>query len=220
MQDCSGPRAIPPFPRFPIYNGTVVRSSNDRSKRKRDAQRDVILRAAARLFRDRGVADTGMREIAAAADLSPANLYYYFKGKDEILFYCQDRALDSMLAAVGGARRASDPVAARLEQVLRIHVLTLLGEVDGASAHLLVDALPPPLRVRIVAKRDRYERALRALVSLGVRRKEFSTTSPALVTRAMLGAVNMTVLWFRPEGSHSADEVGTALARYLVAGLA
>ena len=197
----------------------MVRSSNERSKRKRDAQRDQILRAAARLFRDRGVADTGMREIADAAELSAANLYYYFKGKDEILFYCQDRALDSMLAAVAGAKRARGPVADRLDVVLRTHVSTLLGEVDGASAHLLVDALPPPLRAQVVAKRDRYERAVRALVAAGVRSGEFSTASPALVTRAMLGALNMTVLWFRPEGAASAADVGAGLAGYLIKGL-
>jgi AcrR family transcriptional regulator len=198
----------------------MVRSSNGRSIQKRDAQRDLILRAAARLFRERGVADTGMREIAGAADLSAANLYYYFKGKDEILFYCQDRALDSMLAAIAGARRAQGPVAGRLTTVLQTHVSTLLGEVDGASAHLLVDALPPPLRAKIVAKRDRYERALRRLVAQGVKAGEFADVSPALTTRAMLGALNMTVLWFRPDGTDSADIVGRDLATYLIRGLA
>ena len=37
-------------------------------------------------FQDRGFADTGMRDIADAAGLSPANLYHYFQGKDEISF--------------------------------------------------------------------------------------------------------------------------------------
>lgn len=197
----------------------MVRSSNGRSSRKRDAQRDLILRAAARLFRERGVADTGMREIAAGADLSAANLYYYFGGKDEILFYCQDRALDSMLAAIGTARTTKGPVADRLWTVLRMHTLTLLGEVDGASAHLLVDALPPPLRERIVRKRDQYERALRRLVAEGVKRGEFGDVAPAIITRAMLGALNMTVMWFKPDGAQSAGQVGDALATYLVQGL-
>jgi AcrR family transcriptional regulator len=62
----------------------MVRKSNARllpaggtvRARRRDRQRDAILRAAARLFRESGFADTGMRDIAAAADLSAANLYH------------------------------------------------------------------------------------------------------------------------------------------------
>ena len=37
------------------------------------------------MFRERGFAETGMRDIAGAADLSAANLYHYFAGKNEIL---------------------------------------------------------------------------------------------------------------------------------------
>ena len=48
-----------------------------------------------------------MRDIAVAADLSPANLYHYFSGKDEILFFCQDRTLDRLpgRGRRGGATR-------------------------------------------------------------------------------------------------------------------
>ena len=52
------------------------------------------------------------------------------------------------------------------------HVLCLLDEVEGSAAHLEVDALPPRLRAPIVAKRDRYERGVRALVADGIKRRE------------------------------------------------
>ena len=42
---------------------------------------------------------------------------------------------------------------------------------------------------------------------------------PELVTRAILGALNWTVRWFRPEGTRSAVEVASHLADYLVRGL-
>src|SRR5215467_12477755 len=113
---------------------------------RRDLQRDAILRAAARLFRERGFADTGMRDIAAAADLSAANLYHYFDGKNDLLFYCQDRALDRMLSAVAAARRDSRSAAERLRAVFAAHLRTLLDEIEGATAHLQVDSLPPALR--------------------------------------------------------------------------
>ncbi|MGE3274874.1 MAG: TetR/AcrR family transcriptional regulator [Vicinamibacterales bacterium] len=190
-----------------------------RLRRRHDQRRDAILRAAARMFRERGFAETGMRDIAVAADLSPANLYHYFRGKDEILYYCQDRALDRMLAGVAEARRRAPEPGARLARVLRAHLLTMLDEVEGATAHVQVEALPAPLRSAIVGKRDRYERALRRLVEEGLVGTEMAGEDPAIVARAMLGALNWTVTWFRPDGPRSAADVADLMARFLVRGL-
>ncbi len=205
----------------------MVRESNSRSVtgaprrvRRQADRRGVILRAAANIFRERGFADTGMRDIAGAADLSPANLYHYFKGKDEILYYCQDRALDRMLAAVAEARRAAPNAAARLAHVLTAHLRILLDEVEGATAHLQVDALSPVLRARIVKKRDRYELAVRRLVTEGMASGEFVKTHAAVVARGMLGALNWTVTWFRPDGSQPARAVADTMAAFLVRGIA
>jgi AcrR family transcriptional regulator len=204
----------------------MVRKSNARSlraaprARRHDRQRDAILRAAARLFRERGFADTGMRDIAGAADLSAANLYHYFDSKNDLLFYCQDRALERMLDAVASARTASRAAPERLRLVLNAHLQTLLDEIEGATAHLQIDCLPPPLRTAIVKKRDRYERALRSIIAEGVRRGELVQTDPAVVARAMLGALNWTVTWFRPDGPETAAAVGETISRFLVRGVA
>ena len=206
----------------------MVRKSNAGSKaqpgiargRRRDRQRDAILRAAARLFRERGFADTGMRDIAAAADLSAANLYHYFDGKNDLLFYCQDRALDRMLAAVDAARRESRSATERLRVVFTAHLQTLLDEIEGATAHLQIDSLPPKLRDAIVKKRDSYERALRRLIADGIKSGELVDMDPAVVARAMLGAMNWTVTWFRPDGPETAAAVGEVISRFLVRGIA
>lgn len=161
-----------------------------------------------------------MREIAAEADLSPGNLYYYFAGKDELLLFCQERTLEHMLKAVDSACALPAPSAERLRTVLRAHVHALLDEMEGATAHLEVEALPQELRRPVIEKRDRYERAVRALVAEGMKRREFARGDAALVTRAMLGAVNWTARWYRPDGALGVAQIADALADYLVKGLA
>ena len=161
-----------------------------------------------------------MRDIAAAADLSAANLYHYFDGKNALLFYCQERALDRMLSAVALARRTTPSATERLHIVLTAHLQTLLDEIEGATAHLQIDSLPPALRDAIVKKRDRYEQTLRRMIAEGIKAGELVDMNPAIVTRAMLGALNWTVTWFRPEGTETAASVGEVMSRFLIRGVA
>ncbi len=194
-------------------------SGNGRIRRRYLARRLEILRAAGREFRVRGFAETGMRDIAEAAALSPANLYNYFRGKHEILFFCQDSALDRMIAALEKARRMRTSAAARLCFVIVSHLRCVLDEVEGSAAHLLTSALPPRQQRFLVTKRDRYEAGVRHLIAAGSRSGEFVPCDAALTARAILGALNWSVQWFRPEGPLTAAEIADGLGNYLIRGL-
>jgi AcrR family transcriptional regulator len=64
-------------------------------EKQKEIRRQAILGAAARLFKERGFDKTAMEEIAAAAELSVATVYNYFKTKGEICvaIYKADRDL-------------------------------------------------------------------------------------------------------------------------------
>ena len=202
-----------------VSNSQVTIRSNGRLRRRYLARRLEILRAAGREFRVRGFAETGMRDIAAAADLSPANLYNYFRGKHEILFFCQDSSLDRMIAALERARRLRASATKKLRLVIVSHLRCVLDEVEGSAAHFLTTTLPLPLQRRLVAKRDRYEEGVRQTIAAGVRSGEFVPCDAALAARAMLGAMNWSVLWFSPEGRLTAAELAEGFADYLIRGL-
>jgi len=195
-----------------------VRTS--RLQRRYLTRRLEILRAAGREFRTRGFAATGMREIAAAADLSPANLYNYFRGKHEILFFCQDNALDRLIANLDKTRNArSKSPGEKLRAVITFHLHCVLDEVEGSAAHLLTNSIPPKLQKRLLAKRDYYEHGVRQIIAAGIRSAEFASTDPALAARAILGALNSTIAWFNPQGPLSTQELADNFATYLIRGL-
>jgi TetR/AcrR family transcriptional regulator len=193
--------------------------TNARIRRRYLARRLDILRAAGKTFRIRGFAETGMRDIAATADLSPANLYNYFRGKHEILYFCQDNSLDRMISALDKARRQRMRTAEKLRLVIESHLRCVLDEVEGSAAHFLTSTLPQPLQRRLLAKRDRYEEGVRQLIFAGIRSGEFAECDPALSARALLGALNWSVLWFNPKGPLTATQLAQGFANYLIRGL-
>jgi len=205
--------------RLAVLDGRSCSRSSPRIVRRRDARRLEIVRVAGRTFGIRGFAETGMRDIAAAADISPANLYNYFAGKQELLFFCQESALERMLGALTRARRSGACAAAKMRMVIESHLRCVLDDVEGSVAHLQTNGLPPGLQRRLVSKRDLYERGVRSLIEAGVRSGEFVPCNASLVTRSILGALNWTVRWFHPDGALNTGEVAQEFTRYLIRGL-
>jgi TetR/AcrR family transcriptional regulator, cholesterol catabolism regulator len=188
------------------------------SARAVDKKRE-ILQAAGRVFRRRGLHDAGMRDIAAESGMTAGNLYYYFRSKHDLLAFCQEDALAGLLELASGVRAAGLRPDAQLHALIVGHVELLNESTPGSLAHLEVEALEGDWRRTIQRRRDRYERALRAILDAGAAGGVFRVADAAVAARAILGAVNWTVKWFRPGGPKSAREIGREIADILVRGV-
>ena len=197
----------PPRPRRPEASEKVV-------EKKRE-----ILDAASRVFRRRGLHATGMRDIAAELGMAVGNLYYYFKDKEELLAFVQEDALTGLLDLAARVRAADLPADAKLSRLIEEHVVRLNEGTPGSLAHLEVEALGEQWRREVQERRDEYERAFREIVEEGISADVFRPADPKVSALAILGAVNWTVKWFRPDGGKSAREIGSECAELLVRGL-
>jgi AcrR family transcriptional regulator len=178
-----------------------------------------ILRKAAAAFRDRGYAATSVRDIARRAGMTPGNLYYYFRNKQEILYFCQDYSLDVLLREARRIRRRRADAEEKIRALVRSQVLCMLDELGGSAGHIEFHAISRPRLRRIIEKRDAYERIVRAVVTQGIREERFASRDPKLVSLAMLGAINWTARWYRPGGGRSPEAIADAFSDYLVRGL-
>ncbi|HEX5714530.1 MAG TPA: TetR/AcrR family transcriptional regulator [Thermoanaerobaculia bacterium] len=181
-----------------------------------------ILEAASRVFRARGLHAAGMRDIAAELGMAVGNLYYYFRDKEDLLAFVQESALSRLLEMAARVRALDLPADRKLGLLLEEHVVGLNDPEEGTPgslAHLEVEALGEERRAGVLARRDEYEQIVRALIEEGMDEGMFRRADPKVASLALLGSVNWTVKWFRPEGGKSAREIGRQIAGMMVRSL-
>jgi AcrR family transcriptional regulator len=167
-----------------------------------DNRRKAIILAAVRTIRLRGVEGMRMRDVARDVGLSTGNLYYYFRNKHELLYHCQDHALDLLLeqAAYASANRA---MPARMSALVEGHLRVVLGL--GAIAHLDIDGLPKQMHKKLVEKRDLYQRTVVNVISNGQRHKQFREGHPLIRAQLIFGAIDGLSRWYRPSPNEAQE---------------
>lgn len=160
-----------------------------------DRQRSIA-EVAAQLFRKQGYRETTVRDIAAAAGVKSASLYYHFPTKDHILHAISLNIMEEFLVEVTGALNAqSDPVRA-IQAVVSAHL-----RFDAARVNeVLVSArerrsLPPDLQQPVNAARATHRQALRKVVASGVHSDQFHVHDVDIATNAVLDMLQGVKEW-------------------------
>ncbi|MDK9704188.1 MAG: TetR/AcrR family transcriptional regulator [Sulfuritalea sp.] len=177
-------------------------------------RRADIVRAAGRLFHEKGYSATTIRDIAGAVGMRSGSPFYHFKTKHDMLRAVVLEGLSAISIAVAEAANSGQSPRDTFEAMLRAHLGQLLG-VEGRdfAATLLQESrhLDAGVQAELVALKDRYEamwqKALKDLKKAGL------LADDSRVARLfLLGALNWTVQWYRPDGPRSVDQIARQLA--------
>jgi TetR/AcrR family transcriptional regulator, repressor of fatR-cypB operon len=127
-----------------------------------------ILRAALKLFSERGLAATTIRDIAAKSGYTNPALYKHFSSKEELALYlfetCHRRLWTRCQAAIADAKTFDD----RLERYVS-QILTLVDEDPAAMAFLSENARVLWPKAGPTVRRQTMIALARAVMSAGAR---------------------------------------------------
>ena len=182
--------------------------------------RDDILDAAAQVFRQKGFHGSSMADIADAVKLQKASLYHHVSSKQEILLALLDRALEMLFEQIDIIAKQPLPADEKLRQMVQVY-LRLLADNSDLSSVLLFEhrSLEPAQHKRHIPNRDRFEALWRDTLEEGVQAGLFNCPDTALATRALMGVLNWTLTWYRPNGSLSIEQIADQYATLLLTGL-
>lgn len=168
-----------------------------------DDTREQILAAAAGLFRRHGYAATTLRQIADAAGIKAASIYYHFGSKDEILGEVLDKGIVAVMDQVRSRIEAlPEPASARerIAAAIEGHLIGLLHHGDFTSANIRIyGQIPPHAQERHRVVRRQYAKfwsdLLRHALADGTLRPDIDL---AVMRLFVIGALNWTVEWYDP----------------------
>lgn len=184
--------------------------------------REDVIRAAARVFRQRGFHGTSMQQIANTVGLQKGSLYHHIAGKEELLRDVMMTGLIQLDERLETVATSPLPPAEKLRRLIETHIVYAAENVDIATVVLFEHQAMldfPALREEYVARRDAFEAHFRNAIQEGVASGDFLPVDVPVVTQALLGAHNWLVMWYRPEGRLSAQEIAAIIADTFLRGL-
>ncbi|HET6509972.1 MAG TPA: TetR family transcriptional regulator [Baekduia sp.] len=188
------------------------------------ARRLEIVKRAAEVFKTKGLAATSVDDIAKAAGVDRASLYYYVGSKKELF---EEVVIEAVVANIEMAERIRRSDAAPADKLSQL-VEGLMASYAEHHPHLYVFVQEDTAHLRgsgtgdrnIGELQKRFDRALIAIIQEGVDSGAFrADVPPRIAAYGIIGMVNWSHRWFDPDGPVGSDEVGRAFASMAVDGL-
>ncbi len=183
-----------------------------------DDKRRTILDRSAELFSEHGYDRASMNRIATACGVSKANLYHYYKDKDELLFDVIRFHLEELLNVV----ELPDQAGLSPEQRLRELVAALLEAYRDADAQHSVQI--SSMRFLSGERQTELKNMERDLVRIfsdavsAVAPQIKGTTLLKPVTMSLFGMLNWHYLWFRSSGPFTRADYADLATRLIIDG--
>ena len=176
-----------------------------------DERLDHLLARAARVFADKGYHPTTMRDLAAASGMSLAGMYYYVRGKDDLLALIQERCFAQVLEgaqeAVAGAASPVD----RLQAFIRHHV-TFFAQHMAEMKVLSQESSPKS----VSSIKRRYVDLLEAILKDAA--PEQTAVDRSAATYILFGMMNWIYNWYDPAGHIDPDRLADLMASIFLGG--
>ena len=172
-----------------------------KTEAKRASKREAALDQAARLFNERGIAATGIADVAAAMDVTRAALYYYFDERDDLVFQTYERACQ---IAAGDLEAADEDGHTGLQKTLAFARRALGPERTPVAVLSEVEHLKPAQRQIIARAAARNIRALRGFIERGVEDGSIRPCDAEIMAQTITGFVSwiqITPTWLNSDES-------------------
>lgn len=175
---------------------------------------------AQKLFRERGYAAIGMRELAEEVGIRAPSVYNHYKSKDDILReICFDIA-DQFFKAFDTAVVAEEKPARKLKAVIKAHIGVIADNIESSEVFFNEWVfLEEPHLGKFKKLRYEYEMRFRDLIDKGIKRGDFKVVNTKLAAFTIFSALNATTELYKSNERLSREEIAESITNILLKGI-
>ena len=184
----------------------------------RAAKREAVLRAAVRMFNERGFHATSLDDVAARLGISKPTIYHYLGNKDQVLLECVTIGLTQLLEAAEASRSLPGTGADRLMSFLVRYAEINMDDFGRCVIRTADEALGPDSRARFRALKRQIDTAMRTLIGEAIADGSIAPCDPKMLAFTLAGALNWPARWHAADGSETPDRIARQLVAFLASG--
>lgn len=185
---------------------------------ERAAKRDAVLRAAVRMFNERGFHATSLDDVAASLGISKRTIYHYLSSKDQVLLECLTIGLNQLLAAAEDARAELGVGRDRLVKFLRRYAEINMEDFGRCVIRTGAEVLAPESVPQYSKLKQAIDSALRSMIRDAVEDGSIAPVDVKIAAFTLAGALNWPARWHDPEGALSPEAIARAMVDFLASG--
>jgi AcrR family transcriptional regulator len=163
-----------------------------------------IRKKAAQVFAEKGFDRASIRDVAKAAEMSLAGLYYYYRGKEEILFDIEHTAFTTLLEGHSESLAGvSDPIE-KLDRIIDMHISFFIQNISEMKVMVHeTNQLSGQYLEEAAELRRRYVRLVRGILEEIKGKQKVKDISTGTASFLLFGMMNWLYTWYSPD--HDAD---------------
>jgi AcrR family transcriptional regulator len=187
---------------------------------KEISRKEVILKASASLFREKGYKAASMRDLAEKVGVEAASLYNHIRSKAELLHdICFDVAnifTENIIEVEASGKTSIE----KLETLLRFHIRQM---IDNFEEVYVADRewryLTEPYLSNYQNQRRSYRRRFAAIIEEGIKQGEINKIDASTTVLILLHAVSGIESWHRSKQKISGQELEENMLTILIEGV-
>lgn len=183
-------------------------------------KKDVILKAAATLFREKGYKAASMRDLAERVGIEAASLYNHIRSKAELLHDISFNSSNLYWDHISRVETAEMSQLEKVETILRFQIKQMIEHFDERHvADREWKHLPEPHLTNYQTLRHNYRKKLNEIITKGVQNGEIKDINVPSTIWLLLHAISGIESWHRSKTRIEPEILEENMITILIGGL-